>query len=101
MTTFWKGFVKAGPDKYKAEYRRLKWKELSALVRERDGSCVRCGSIEGLEADHFHPSCYRWIKSFFNPNKIQTLCAACHRLLPSMKKRCKDWESYRFLERTR
>lgn len=52
-------------------------KEWSRLVRDRDGKCVRCGSLEKLHAHHIKR------KSEFPELKLslsngETLCVGCH-----------------------
>ena len=79
------------------ETRCLNWKTLSRFVRDRDKKCVKCGSTKELEADHFHPACYKWINWFFRANKVQTLCRKCHIKLPSMKVRANNWQKYCWL----
>ena len=73
------GKMIAGDDKYdQIEWRGMKWADMSEVVRKRDGNCLKCGSKENLQADHFHPLCYIFIDWFFRMSKIQTLCAKCH-----------------------
>ena len=82
------GRLIGGHLKYKkVKWRGATWRDVSEYVRSRDGKCLQCGTKKHLQADHFHPQCYIWIKQFFNPNKIQTLCKECHQQLPSMTKR--------------
>ena len=91
------GKVPEGEEKYKLIYKGIKWIDISKEVRERDGKCVRCGSKKHLEADHFHPACYQWIKRFFRKSYIQTLCSDCHKNIPSMVVRKENWIKYKFL----
>ena len=96
------GRLSSGELKYKKiKYRKMYWKDLSKFVRERDKKCLKCGSINKLQADHFHPQCYIWKKQFFNPHKIQTLCKVCHNRLPSMKERSKIWREYCYRKEVR
>ena len=91
------GRLPSGEKKYKKiKYRGTLWKEVSKYVRNRDGKCLQCGSIKKLQADHFHPTCYLWRKSFFDSNKIQTLCKKCHDFMPKKDARWKDgqWKKY-------
>ena len=85
--------------KYKTMERRgIRWPELSKYIRfQRDKKCLKCGRTKYLQADHFHPLCYRWKSYFFRASKIQTLCKVCHGSLPSMKIRAKDWRKYVWL----
>ena len=92
------GKLISGKNKYdKVKWRGIRWNTLSEFVRNRDKKCLKCGSTKKLQADHFHPQCYMWIKQFFNHNKIQTLCKICHNRLPSMKERSKNWEDYCYI----
>ena len=94
------GRLISGNMKYKKiKYRGLSWIDISEFVKERDKKCLKCGNTKGLEADHFHPQCYIWIKQFFNHNKIQTLCKFCHAGLPSMKIRKKNFRRFVYFKR--
>lgn len=93
------GRLVPGSKKYeKMKYRGIDWKDISEFVKKRDGQCLKCGNKKYLQADHFHPSCYIWIRAFFNPNKIQTLCRLCHSLLPTMKIRKKNYKEFIYLK---
>ena len=90
------GRLKAGDLKYKkVKYRGMGWPDVSKYVRNRDGKCLKCGSIKDLQGDHYHPMCYLYKRQFFNHNKIQTLCKICHNRMPSMVIRKKEgWKKY-------
>lgn len=52
------------------------WKQLRALAIERDGKCVKCGSVKSLNVHHIeYPSNWNDTKL----NQLQTLCRDCHR----------------------
>ena len=77
------------------ETRVINWKTMSRYVRDRDGKCVKCGSVRQLEADHIRGNCYLWINWFFRAKWIQTLCAHCHVQLPTMKEREQQgWQKF-------
>lgn len=92
------GRIVSGTRKYKLSYKGVKWLEMSAFVTNRDKQCLKCGSKRGLQADHFKPVCYIWVKQFFNPNKIQTLCKACHLKMPKGKERWQNHEKFIYLK---
>jgi len=53
------------------------WRRVSKLVRERDGSCVRCGSTRQLTAHHMIP--VRVDPSLaLDADNCVTLCRRCH-----------------------
>jgi 5-methylcytosine-specific restriction protein A len=53
------------------------WRRVSKLVRERDGSCVRCGSTRQLTAHHIIP--VRVDPSVaLDVDNCVTLCRSCH-----------------------
>ncbi|MDE0190753.1 MAG: HNH endonuclease signature motif containing protein [Gammaproteobacteria bacterium] len=60
-----------------AAYDPKGWREVRALVFERDGRrCVECGRTDGLECDHRTP-----VKDGGDPwdmANLQTLCRGCH-----------------------
>lgn len=51
------------------------WRQLSATVVERDGSCRDCGSTHFLAAHHVIP---RAEGGADHPANLVTLCARCH-----------------------
>ena len=53
------------------------WKELSKKIRDRDGSCCRCGSRYRLCADHIIPRSMKPHLKLAEFN-IQTLCWNCN-----------------------
>ena len=48
----------------------------SKWIRERDGKCVRCGSVERLQCSHFWPR--KVSATRFDPENCDTLCYKCH-----------------------
>jgi 5-methylcytosine-specific restriction endonuclease McrA len=64
-----------------AFYRSPAWRRVSALVRERDGCCVRCGSTERLMAHHRIPLAQLLaagdIEAALDPDGCETLCGRC------------------------
>lgn len=77
-------------DKIKREYREAGYnfksenqinnalRHWSIMVKNRDGRCMECGSIEHLEAHHIIPKSVNKEKAFDIKNGI-TLCIKCHR----------------------
>lgn len=73
------------------EYQRLWIQRRRQAWFDKNGPCVQCGSVEGLEADHKDPKTkllnpsVLWSMSDKNPKKIaelaklQVLCEDCHR----------------------
>ena len=56
-------------------YQKHSWRQLSMLVVNRDGVCVRCGSTYYLNAHHVIP------RSQGGPDDVSnlvSLCASCH-----------------------
>ena len=51
------------------------------LVKERDGRCTMCGTVENLEAHHIIPKATRPELATVLENGL-TLCAGCHRTEP-------------------
>ncbi len=79
----WWGRMPSGNKKYEQlKYKGVFWADLSKAIR-KGKSCKKCGTKRKLTCDHFHPMCYKWIKQFFNPRKIQILCADCHAKIPN------------------
>ena len=77
----------------------VSWPTMSNYMRYIDGKCLKCGSKKYLHADHFYPTCYIWIKPFFDPKMIQTLCKRCHNQMPNMKTRKKEgWQKFCYIE---
>lgn len=54
-----------------------RWKAVRAACIERDGCCVRCQSIDQLEADHIIRVSDEPALTFELDN-LQTLCRPCH-----------------------
>ena len=83
----------------KLVYKGRTWRDVSKQVRKRDGRCLKCGSLSDLQADHFHPRCYMWLKDFFNPRFCQTLCGACHKQMPRPRAHKKEeWIKFCFVK---
>jgi hypothetical protein len=53
------------------------WKGISTQCKERDGNCVRCGSVKWLQAHHVqYPD--DWYQTKLED--LETLCRECHRV---------------------
>ena len=64
-------------ENYKEFLKTEEWKQISQMVKERDGNkCVICGSTENLNAHHigYDGDC-------LDENDIVTLCNRCHECL--------------------
>lgn len=57
------------------------WARWTYLVKERDGRCTMCGTVENLEAHHIIPKAVRPDLCAVLENGL-TLCAGCHRTEP-------------------
>ena len=58
-------------------YRSPRWREVRAVVLERDGyRCRGCGAAGRLEVDHVTPLDRGG--AAFDENNLQALCRACH-----------------------
>lgn len=49
----------------------------SLIVRRRDGRCVTCGSVQGLQCSHFYSRRYLSIR--FDLRNCNAMCAGCNR----------------------
>jgi hypothetical protein len=49
----------------------------SLIVRRRDGRCVTCGSVQGLQGSHFYSRRYLSIR--FDLRNCNAMCSACNR----------------------
>lgn len=49
----------------------------SIIVRKRDGRCVTCGSVQGLQCSHFYSRRYLAIR--FDLRNCNAMCAGCNR----------------------
>jgi hypothetical protein len=49
----------------------------SLIVRRRDGRCVTCGSVQGLQCSHFYSRRYLAIR--FDLRNCNAMCAGCNR----------------------
>jgi hypothetical protein len=49
----------------------------SLIVRMRDGRCVTCGSVQGLQCSHFYSRRYLAIR--FDPRNCNAMCSGCNR----------------------
>lgn len=63
--------------KVRAFYGTPEWKRTRAIVRQRDGACVMCGSRDRLSVDHIIPRRDAPHLAFELSN-LRTLCASCH-----------------------
>lgn len=61
---------------------------MSRFIRQRDRHCMRCGSIQALQCSHYFGRT-RWTVRF-DPENLDCLCYACHRLWEK-----EDREAYR------
>ena len=59
-----------------APYRTAEWRQLSLMVTQRDGRCVRCGGNFRLSAHHVIP---RAEGGADHPSNLVALCVTCHR----------------------
>jgi hypothetical protein len=50
---------------------------ISLIVRRRDGRCVTCGSVQGLQCSHFYSRRYLAIR--FDLRNCNAMCASCNR----------------------
>lgn len=60
-----------------ALYASAAWRRVRDLVRERDGSCRRCGSTTNLTAHHL-TSIHERPDLSLDPANVITLCRSCH-----------------------
>ena len=49
----------------------------SVIVRKRDGRCVTCGSVQGLQCSHFYSR--RYLSVRFDLRNCNAMCAGCNR----------------------
>jgi hypothetical protein len=49
----------------------------SLIVRRRDGRCVTCGAVQGLQCSHFYSRRYLSIR--FNLINCNAMCSTCNR----------------------
>lgn len=49
----------------------------SLIVRRRDGRCVTCGGVQGLQCSHFYSRRYLSIR--FDLRNCNAMCAGCNR----------------------
>jgi hypothetical protein len=49
----------------------------SLIVRGRDGRCVTCGSVQGLQCSHFYSRRYLSIR--FDLRNCNAMCTGCNR----------------------
>lgn len=49
----------------------------SLIVRRRDGRCVTCGSVQGLQCSHFYSR--RYLSVRFDLRNCNAMCSACNR----------------------
>jgi 5-methylcytosine-specific restriction endonuclease McrA len=49
----------------------------SLIVRRRDGGCVTCGSVQGLQCSHFYSRRYLAVR--FNLRNCNAMCSPCNR----------------------
>jgi len=47
-------------------------------VIDRDGSCVMCGAVDDLHADHIVPRSMSNEEDVFSMDNLQTLCRRCN-----------------------
>lgn len=61
----------------------------SKWIRERDGMCKRCGTLENLTCSHYHK---RGISNTrFDPENCISLCGSCHALWEGPKEAYTDF----------
>jgi 5-methylcytosine-specific restriction protein A len=60
-------------------YKTVEWRKLKKEHLKENEYCVRCGTEENLTVDHIISPLGN-TELFFNPNNLQTLCVACHRI---------------------
>ena len=59
--------------------RGIGWKRISDAVKERDGECVRCGSVNSLVVHHILARRYwKTVEESNRPSNLITLCDSCH-----------------------
>lgn len=49
----------------------------SLIVRRRDGRCVTCGAVQGLQCSHFYSRRYLAVR--FDLRNCNAMCSACNR----------------------
>ena len=55
-----------------------RWKRTRQRVIDRDGSCVICGAVDDLHADHIIPRSMSSEEEVYNMDNLQTLCRRCN-----------------------
>ena len=64
----------------RAEHQRIitspQWRKVAAMVKARDGGCVRCGTTANLTVHHTVKA--RRATDPFDPDLCITLCRSCH-----------------------
>ena len=60
-----------------SELGTARWKRTRQRVIDRDGSCVICGAIDDLHADHIIPRSMSSEEDVYNMDNLQTLCRSC------------------------
>ena len=61
-----------------SELGTARWKKTRQRVIDRDGSCVMCGAVDDLHADHIVPRSMSSEEDVFNMDNLQTLCRRCN-----------------------
>lgn len=72
----YRGGIKSVYNKIRESFEYKEWRK---AVKQRDNyTCVWCGAIENLQADHIKPFAF-FPELRFNVNNGRTLCYDCHR----------------------
>ncbi|NHB85216.1 HNH endonuclease [Tessaracoccus sp. HDW20] len=62
--------------------RDRRWRKVAALVKDRDGHCVTCGSEDDLTVDHVEPMAVLVqrgdLAQAYDPDYLVTLCRSCN-----------------------
>ena len=66
----------------------------SRMIRERDGSCRRCGSTDFLQCAHIISRSYKSIRT--DPRNAVALCRGCHTFFTHSPLEWRDWVEQQF-----
>jgi 5-methylcytosine-specific restriction endonuclease McrA len=61
-----------------SELGTTRWKKTRQRVIDRDGSCVMCGAMDDLHADHIMPRSMISEEEVYDMENLQTLCRRCN-----------------------